>query len=449
MLNWLSKRLFYPLWEFKNGGIGLKTLRELEKSQWLTEDELRKSQWEKLEAALNFAYNNCEFYKSAFDRNNLKPSDIKEEADFLKVPILTKKHIRYSTDELISRLCRKEDLVMIKTGGSTGKSLFVYCDKECRNIRNAAAMRSDGWANWEPGDKRAAIWGNPTIEYTFKGKIRRMLLNRVIFLDTMDLNENSMSDFVDLYFKYKPSVIFGHSHSIFMFSKFIESKKIKEIKPKGIISTSMMLMSHERETIEKVFKCKVTDRYGCEEVGLIACECEKHEGMHLNIEHLYIEFVKDDGEPAGPGEEGAIVVTDLVNRGMPLIRYRVEDIGVPTDRKCACGRGLPMMKRVSGRTADFLIRRDGSLVAGISLIERTLTAIEGIEQMQIVQKAMDDMVLNIVKGKDYNMDSEKLLLDEFRNVFGGNTKISINYTDRIPQERSGKYRFSICEVKGQ
>jgi len=226
----------------------------------------------------------------------------------------------------------------------------------------------------------------------------------------------------------------------------LKQKGIDEIKPKGIISTSMMLLPQEREIIEKVFDCNVTNRYGCEEVGLIACECEKHDGMHLNIDHLYIEFIKEDGSPAKAGEEGAIVVTELINHGMPLIRYKIEDVGIPTDRKCSCGRGLPLMEKVAGRVADFLIRKDGSLVAGVSLVERTLTAIKGIEQMQIVQEALNNIVLNVVKGRDYNLESEKLLLNEFEDVFGKDVKIALKYIDKIPQERSGKYRFSICKV---
>jgi len=198
--------------------------------------------------------------------------------------------------------------------------------------------------------------------------------------------------------------------------------------------------------IETAFGCKVTDRYGCEEVGLIACECERHQGFHLDIEHLFIEFLRPDGAEAAPGEEGAIVVTDLFNRGMPFIRYRIEDVGVPSERRCDCGRGLPLMEHVTGRVADYLKRQDGSLVAGVSLVERTLTAISGIEQMQIVQPSMTQIVLNIVRAPDYNDASEAALRAEFAGVFGPQTAITIVAGERIPQERSGKYRFSICHI---
>src|SRR5262249_55172685 len=160
-----------------------------------------------------------------------------------------------------------------------------------------------------------------------------------------------------------------HSHSLFMLARYVCEQKIVDLRPVGIISTSMMLLPSERAVIETAFGCKVTDRYGCEEVGLIGCECERHRGFHLDIEHLFIEFLRPDGAEAAPGEEGAIVVTDLYNHGMPFIRYRIEDVGVPTDRLCECGRGLPLMERVTGRVADYLKRQDGSLVAGVSLVE--------------------------------------------------------------------------------
>ncbi len=127
---------------------------------------------------------------------------------------------------------------------------------------------------------------------------------------------------------------------------------------------------------------------------------------------------------------------------MPFIRYQVEDIGVPTDRKCSCGRGLPLMESVVGRTADFLVRMDGSRVAGVSLIENTLTVYPGIEQMQIVQNRRDHLLLRMVVNSAFVKEVERKLLDYFQKQFPGildrNPKV-----DRIEQERSGKFRFAI------
>jgi len=292
-----------------------------------------------------------------------------------------------------------------------------------------------------------AVWGNPPRLGTVKDKLRNLLLAPCIYLDTMNLNEDAVNIFVHEWKKIKPTLLFGHAHSLYILALYIDKLKINDINPKGIISTSMMLMPNERQVIENIFGVQVHDRYGCEEVSLIASECEKHEGLHINIEHLFVEFIREDGMPAHPGEEGAIIVTDLVNEAMPFIRYKVEDVGVLSDRKCSCGRGLPLMEKVVGRVADFFVRKDGSLVAGVSLIERTLTAIPGIQQLQIVQNAIDEFVLNIVKDDKFVEESKKGLLFEMNETFGHGVNIKMVFVDKLKQEESGKYRFSICNVK--
>jgi len=448
-MRWLSKYLFYPLWDLKDSSVKLKELKRLEQTQWQSASSLAEQQWNKLKQMLTYAYTNCDYYKSLFLDNDITPEDIKLPSDLLQIPILTKKDVQANTERMISKRYEKSSLATSKTGGSTGVSLNLYFDKQCQEMRNAATIRSDRWANWDLGCKKAAIWGNPPAFSTLKKWLRNALIDRLLYLDTMDLNEESMSEFIKEYNRLKPEVIFGHSHSIYIFASFVKKNNISIQPPKGIISTSMMLMPHERALIEGAFNCTVTDRYGCEEVGVIACECEKHKGMHLNIDHLYTEFLKEDGTYAAPGEEGKIIVTDLINRGMPMIRYRVEDVGIPTDRQCSCGRGLPLMEKVAGRVADFLVRKNGSRVAGVSLVERTLTAVPGIEQMQIRQDTLDTIILNIVKMDTYDENSTRLLTQEFKSVFGDDINLDFNYIEKIPQEQSGKYRFSICNVKQQ
>jgi phenylacetate-CoA ligase len=208
-----------------------------------------------------------------------------------------------------------------------------------------------------------------------------------------------------------------------------------------------MLIPSERKVIEEAFLCKVTDLYGCEEVGLIASECEMHNGMHINMENNYVEFVDYQGNHVLPGQEGAIVVTSLLNRAMPIIRYKIEDIGILSERICSCGRHLPLLEKVRGRVADFLVRKDSSLVAGVSLVERTLTAIPGIDQMQIIQEDMDNITLTLVKNERFTEETQRELEKEFRGVFGTEMAIHFHYVPSIPPEHNGKYRFSISKVK--
>ena len=243
----------------------------------------------------------------------------------------------------------------------------------------------------------------------------------------------------------KPGMLYGHAHSIFILCEALRQRGLN-LRPQGIVATSMMLIESERRVIEAVFGMPVTNRYGCEEVSLISCECEEHHGMHLNADHNIVEFLREDGTPCDVGEDGRMVVTELINFGMPMIRYEVGDRGVPSDRTCACGRGLPLMADITGRTADFLVAEDGYQVAGISIIENSLTKIPGLQQMQIVQESELLLQVNLVPADEYDDTTVKDLTASLRKMLGEGMTVRITLVDRIPHEESGKYRFTICRI---
>jgi len=438
---YLRRNVFEPAYCLLSRSPKLRYWRELEKTQYLPEEKLREIQWQRVGELIRFVYQNNEFYRKRLEKAGVSPKDIQSPEDLRRLPLLTKAEIRANTPAMISKGFRMETLQKAKTGGSTGKALEIYFTEECSELRNACARRHDRWTGWEPGEPIAACWGNPHLPKTVKDKIKQRLLQPMIYLDTMSVNEGSVRVFVREWRKVKPTLLFGHAHSIFVLAQCLTDLGINVVRPKGILSTSMMLLPSERKVIEAVFGVKVTDRYGCEEVSLIACECEKHEGMHLNIEHLFIEFLRDDGGEAKPGEAGQIVVTDLLNKAMPFIRYQVEDVGLPSDKTCSCGRGMPLMDKVIGRMADFLIKRDGTQIAGISLIENSLTKIPGIVQMQIVQEAIDSILLNVVPGEAFDSSKEEMLIKYFRKLFEMEAEVRVNYMKEIPADASGKYRF--------
>ena len=134
-----------------------------------------------------------------------------------------------------------------------------------------------------------------------------------------------------------------------------------------------------------------------------------------------------------------------MNKAMPFVRYRVEDMGTYFEKTCSCGRGLPLMGKVAGRVADFLVKKNGERVAGISLIENTLTKMPGIDQMQIVQNSLEELDLNIVPGKKFNQTVQSDLHHYFRKMFVGSS-VKVNIVKEILPEPSGKYRFSISRI---
>ncbi|OEY68113.1 phenylacetate--CoA ligase family protein [Marinobacter sp. X15-166B] len=446
LAEFMSKHVFYKAWDIKERSHRLSEWKQLEAQQWWTREQLENLQNERLKCILTHAYHNSDYYKQLCDDQGVNPAQEFSLDIFSRIPVTTKLDIRNKNTAFISKGADRGQLVTAKTGGSTGVSLELHFDRHCQQKRNAAQLMADRWAGWDLGVKRAAVWGNPVHPVTIKQKIRHHLMDRIIYLDTMNLNDASMGDFVDRWQVEKPGVIFGHAHSIFIFARYLIKEGITNIRPRGVIATSMMLLDHERAIIEQAFGRKVTNRYGCEEVGLIASECNEHNGMHLNLPHVYVEFLDANDQPVQEGEPGKIVVTDLNNYAMPLIRYRVEDVGVYTERACPCGRGFPLLERLEGRLADFLKLPDGGEVAGISLVERTLTNVPGIEQMQLIQESTNLIVVNRVKGRDYTTNTDDCLTESLREVFGDRLRVSINEVEHIPQEKSGKYRFSICKI---
>jgi phenylacetate-CoA ligase len=442
----LRRNIFEPIQIGIANSNRLSYWKLLEKTQWLTKKQLEDIQWFRLQDLWSFLWQHNEYYRARFRNAGLDPGSLSTPEDIKRLPILCKKDIRENTKDLISHGFEINSLLHFKTGGSTGKALDIFLTDECSEMRNACARRHDRWAGWNPGEAIGAVWGNPNLPKTIKEKLMNELVQPYIYLDTMALSDNSVRKFVYDWRLAKPSLLFGHAHSLYVLAKEMDKLGISGIDPAGIISTSMMLLPHERHFIEGIFGVKVTDRYGCEEVSLIGSECEYHNGMHLNIEHLVIEFVKDDGSYAAAGEQGNIVVTDLMNMAMPLVRYKVEDIGVPIELKCRCGRGLPLMGNVTGRVADFLVKHDGTKVAGVSLIENTLTNLPGIDQLQIIQENYEYICLNVVPGKNYSSAAGKSLVDYFVNVFGKEVHVTLQLTGEIAPEQSGKYRFSICRI---
>jgi phenylacetate-CoA ligase len=251
-----------------------------------------------------------------------------------------------------------------------------------------------------------------------------------------------MARFATLVLEKRPSLLWGHAHSLYLLARFWESRSYPQPPLKGVLSTAMVLHAHEREKIQEIFGVPVFDRYGCEEVSLIGSECEAHEGLHVNSDSLFVEIDQRDAEAAGH-----VLVTDLRNRGMPFIRYEVGDRGLWSDQPCSCGRTYPLLQGIMGRVADYLVTPDGDLVSGISLTENFATLIAGVRQVQIVQDELTHLLIRVVPEPEFEATGPQATADLVRERFGPEMRFDIELVQRIPQEATGKYRFTICRVR--
>jgi phenylacetate-CoA ligase len=442
-----THRLIAPLWALWERSPYLRHYRELLRTQFDPMAAIRQRQWEKIRSLLDHAYRTTRFWRGRLAKFGLEPGCIHSFEDFRAVPILTKTDLRACQDDLLSEPYRGAALHQKRTSGSTGVSVEVLVDEEAQQFKRACALWANEWSGWRMGERVAVLWGaeeNP--RRGWRAWLRNMLLERATYLDTLRINEQSMDCFVAMLRRRSIGLLFGHAHSLFLLAQFVQARNVTDIRPHGIISAAMVLHDWERRTIEAVFQCPVTNRYGCEEVSLIACECERHQGLHVNADGIYLEVLRPDGTPCLPGEPGTIVVTDLVNRAMPIIRYPVGDVGTLSDRQCPCGRGLPLLERIEGRVADYVVTPRGELVSGISLTDHFNTMVPGVIQMQIIQEEIDQFVFRIVRGPDFGPQSLERIRELATKHFGEEVRYECDYVDRIPQEPSGKYWFCISKV---
>ena len=437
-----------PLWARREKSPYLKHYKKFLRTQYRPMEDVRRDQWTRLKSLLDHAYAHTPFYRDRFDSLGLTPADIRTWQDFENLPLLTKDDIRAHRGAMVADNIPKDRLFPKKTSGSTGVSLSFFVDEDSMQWKRGCTLRHDEWSGWRLGERIGAVWGNPEYKKSWRGYVRNTLLERGTFLDTLRMDEEAMTMFHAQILKEKPTLLFGHAHSLYLFAKFVHQNRLSPIRPKGIISTAMVLHDFERDLIEMVFGCKVTNRYGCEEVSLIACECERHQGLHVNMDTLNFECLRD-GKPAQPGETGAVVVTDLTNYGMPFIRYLVGDTARMAAKPCSCGRTYPLIESLEGRIADYVRTPEGEYISGISLTENFAMVLDGVKQMQIVQDSLDHLLFRVVQGE--NGQDQALRTDIARLVserFGSSMRHDVEYVESIQSETSGKYRFCVSKLDG-
>ncbi len=441
MLDTLNRHVIQPLVAIRRRSRHLKYLRDLERTQFDTPEVVRAKQLVRLQATLQHAWETVPYYQRVWSAAGVHPSDVKMLDDLRHFPILTKTDIREHNDELRSTAFAAATLRVKKTSGSTGVPLRVYLDENGAQWKTACTMRADQWSGWRLGQRVAKVWGNPEYRhFGLRGRITNRVVDRAVYLDTIQLNDDRIREFATALRRHRPGLIFGHAHSLYLVACQLKKMGIDDIRPNGIISTAMPLHDWQRTVIEQVFGTKVTNRYGCEEVSLIACECEQHRGLHVAAESVYTEVMSTGSVP------GKLLITDLSNLAMPLIRYQIGDVVTPSCHACPCGRGLPMFDRIEGRDADYVVTPAGNLISGISLTENFAMRIDGIAQLQIVQETQTYLRLRIVKDPTFGDASQRQITKLVHEMFGPTMRHDLEFVDLIPQEPSGKYRFCISKV---
>jgi len=397
-------------------------------------------QVKRLRGILKYAYENVAFYHHRFNMAKVKPGDVKSVEDLRKIPILTKTEVQRNFNSLISKEIEMEQCRKEETSGSTGVPLTIIADKRSSYIVTANRFRhhvENGGKLFR--DRYALLSGARRLsnKMTYPGSFLRHL---GVFRRVKMYTQDPIGDITDRLVNFKPDVIESYASFLLLLMRELE-KRGNVIRPRLVFGNGELLDARSRKLINSAFETEMFDMYGCTEAGCVAWECSEHAGYHTNMDLVVTEFVKD-GEQVTVGEAGEIILTPLWNFAMPLIRYKIGDIGTPSNDSCPCGRGLPLIKVLEGRFEDFIILPNGRIIPPI-VISHYFENIEGIAEYVVIQETKYNFIIKLVLKERHNDDIFLQLRERLAKEFGEGVTINIEVVDAIP--RNGKLRRVISK----
>jgi len=446
------RKISYLALQYRDGYKGITTYKRQFKnfSTWNFEN-IQEYSFQRLKKILVHAYTMSPYYQELWKKIDIDPKAINNFQDIDTLPLLTKDIIEKNKEKMISRNFGIADLEISYTGGSSGTHTSFYRDRNCSAMRMGRQWGILEACGYYPGDRCGLIWGvhedlpDPKEKASLKRNFRKFASGKETLSCTI-MNPEKMREFHTRLLRFNPKVLYGYPNAIAEFATFIKEKNLHPITVKRVICTAERLTENQRQLFSEVFGGEVFNLYCTREHGCIGYECGKHHGFHLDIGSVYVEIISND-HLAPPGVSGEIVITDLLNYGMPFIRNKIGDRGSLSSKLCDCGCQLPRLSKFDGRETDMLYRSDGSTVAGVMLVDMFLD-VAAIKALQIVQENLTEIDLFLVVTDEYNKRIEQRVIKEMKDFMGQETKINVKILPEIPRNPlSGKYQEVICKLK--
>ena len=441
----LVSSYLFPLHERVKRHDTVALRRSMEEIQWWPAERLAALQRQRLHTLLKDVALHVPYYRDLFARIGLDPQDSQSPDQLHRIPFLTKALIRANTDALKATNAR--GLARFNTGGSTGEPLVFFIGKNRVSHDVAAKWRATRWWGVDVGDSEVVVWGSP-IELGKQDRIKawRDRIFRTRLLSAFEMSATKLDQFIDTLRAVKPRMLFGYPSALSHIAQHARMRGIPmdDLGIEVAFVTSERLYDTQRSTIREVFGCKVANGYGGRDAGFIAHECPAG-GMHLTADDIVVEIIDAAGQVQPAGVAGEIVVTHLSTHDFPFIRYRTGDIGVLGASPCACGRGLPLLQDIQGRSTDFVVAADGTVLHGLALIY-VLRDLAGIQSFKVVQESRAlTRVLLVVDGR-FTADSVVHIERVFKQRLGSEVRIVVDLVDGIAAEKSGKFRYIVSHA---
>lgn len=407
----------------------------------------------KLRNLLIHAHETSPYYRMAWESIGFRPSVGFKSDDLQQLSFLTKDIIREQKALLVSKRFQRHELDISSTGGTTGTQTSFYMNHACMISRVGRQRGILELCGYRVGMRRALVWGvhsdlpPQNVRGNFKQRFRRYASNQETLCCTV-MNDQMMMDYHARLLRFRPEVLYGYPSALAQLGRFIHDRGLEPILVNTIITTAERLSDANRRQLNRLFGAEVFNLYCTREHGCIGFECERHRGLHIDTGNIHMEIIKD-GQRVEPGQPGEIVITDLLNYGMPFIRSRTGDMGMYSQQPCDCGSPLPLLKELHGRSSDLVYRPDGSVVPGLMLTD-LFTDLPSIRFAQFVQENVKRLDVLLVVTEAFSEQVQTEVVRQVREIMGNKIEIRIKLVNDISRNpRSGKIEELICKVDPQ
>lgn len=440
----IARHVVYPLQERFLNRPTFAYLAELEQSQWWSRAEVEALQMRKLACLLSIAQNHSPWHARRLAEaglGRLTPETRLESADLARIPTMDRTDAQLNREQ-IRWAGVPGGLWLYNTGGSSGQPLRFYFGRSRQAADAATRIRSRRWWNVEFGEREVYLWGAP-VELSKSDIIktwRDRLINQLL-LNAFAMSPSNMNDYLKAIGRFDPACIYGYASSIALLARHAKEHGLAPLVPslKVVCTTGEPLYPHQRDIIHEVFGVPVANEFGSRDSGLIAHESSTGQ-MLVNSETILLEVLDARQIPVAPGETGEAVITGLCSDAQPFIRYRTGDRLSLSSEQCREGRGLHVLDGLVGRSTDFIVTRDGTIMHALAVIY-ILRAVEGITEFKIVQHRLDLIEVKIVPNARWHDVASQTIEHDLKRRLGETVRVEIHLVDHIDAESSGKHRY--------
>jgi phenylacetate-CoA ligase len=426
----------------------LRMRRSLQRTQWMSEEELRPWQAEKLRRIVRYAAAHVPYYRNLFEARGLRAEDIHCADDLGRLPRLSRTTVHDSGALFYADDMRTHHPVLTRTSGSSGPPLEFYLDRDSNVLEFVHYWRHWGWAGYRIGQKFAELASihflrRPHLDGEISDLQRtygRLLLN------SMKLSRANIHDYAAIMARFRPRYLKGLPSALFHLATLLTAEKIVRPQLRAVFSNGENVTPEMRATIEATFQCPLLDCYG--HMERTACIAQCLEGSyHVLSDYGLLELA--DPKPSGePGIDLATAIgTTLYNRAMPLLRYEIGDLIEVYQHppQCRCGRSFPVVRGVRGRIATAIVTPEGRVESALFTLP---SLVPGIAFMQFVQRRSDMVEVRVVRTESFNGECESALRRCLSEALGPSMEVRIRFVplEETAKDPSGKRPVAISEI---